>query len=71
MWYAKPGSQTVLELVSGGKSQTHVIDQGLETGVWRMIGKFELEPGAQLKILARQSFGTVVADGFALVPMGE
>ena len=64
---AKPGSRTVLKLVGPGFSHRLTVDQGLAPGTWRTFGTYELAPGASLRILAGESSGTVVADGFALV----
>ena len=68
---AKPGSMTVMKLVGPGFSYRFTADQGMAPGTWRPIGTFELAPGARLRILAGESTGTVVADGFALVPEDE
>jgi len=66
---AQPGSKTVLKLVGPGFSHRLTADQGLAPGTWRSFGTYWLAPGAVLKILAGESEGTVVADGFALVPV--
>ena len=68
MWQAKPGSLTTIEIVSDGNTSTLAFDQAIDTGTWRKIGDFRLTPGARLRIVAAKSHGTVVADGFALVP---
>ena len=34
-------------------------------GRWRKFGEFRLSPGTTLVILAGESHGTVIADGFA------
>ena len=67
-WGAQPGSSTALEVVSGGKTTVLSVDQALGTGLWRKLADLELQPGATLRIVGRKSRGTVVADGFALVP---
>ena len=67
-WWAKPGSKTLLEISSGGRTVQVEHDQCQSTGEWRRIGEFELAPGAELKIVAARSSGNVFADGFALVP---
>ena len=66
---AKPGSKTAFELTSGGKTESFCFDQAQSTGSWQKIGEFDLEPGATLAIVPKNSKGFVVADGFALVPL--
>ena len=65
--WAKPGSVTTLELVSGKTVRSLTIDQAVNGGQWNEIGVFDLEPGATLRIVGAKSRGTVIADGFALV----
>lgn len=65
----KPGSRTVFKLVGPGFSYRFVGDQGLAPGTWRRLGEFALAPGAKLVILAGESEGTVVADGFGFEPL--
>ncbi len=65
---ARPGSRTVLKLCGPGFSYRLTVDQGIAPGTWRDLGVYQLEPGAVLKLIAGESEGTVVADGFALVP---
>jgi hypothetical protein len=36
-------------------------------GEWREIGVFELDKGATLTINAKESKGTIIADGFAVI----
>ena len=69
--WACPGSETVLEIVSGGRIVLATIDQGMNGGEWNKVGDFDLAPGAKLRIVGSKSRGTVIADGFALVPLAE
>ena len=62
-------SSTVIEIASGGEKKTIRVDQTVKMGQWREIGIFNLESGASLVIKAEQSNGTVIADGFAIVPV--
>ncbi len=62
-------SVTEAEIVSGGKAVSFTMNQALDTGTWRDVGRFELEPGAVLKIKAAKSRGTVIADAFAVKPL--
>ena len=66
LWWAKSGSRTVLEIVSGDDVAEACIDQGLATGRWREIGSFHLEKGALLRLIPAKSSGTVAADAFAV-----
>ena len=66
LWWAKSGSRTVLEIVSGGDVSEICIDQGLATGLWHEMGEFRLAKGAQLRLIPAKSQGTVVADAFAV-----
>ena len=52
---------------SNGTKKLICVDQTEKMGEWREIGVFELDKGATLAIDARQSKGTVIADGFAVV----
>ena len=61
----KPGSRTVFKLTGPGFSYRFEGDQGLMPGRWRKFGEFRLFPGTTLVILAGESHGTVIADGFA------
>ena len=62
-------SKTAMEICSGGKVTAFTVNQSVGTGTWQRIGEFDLAPGATLTILPAKSYGTVIADGFALVPM--
>ena len=64
-------SRTTLEISSGGKVTEFAVNQAVGSGTWQRLGEFDLAPGATLKILPAKSYGTVVADGFALVPVGR
>lgn len=66
-----PGSRTVLKLTGPGFAYRFEADQGLSPGTWRKLGEFRLEPGATLVIIAGESEGTVVADGFAFELLSE
>ena len=68
---AKPGSKTAFELTSGGKTVEFFADQAQGTGSWQKLGEFDIQPGATLAILPKNSKGFVVADGFALVPVSR
>ena len=71
VYYAAPGSETALVVESEGARRELVFDQGVGTGTWRRIGEFELAPGATLTIVPAKSKGFIIADGFALVPVGS
>ena len=62
-------SKTVLECVSGGEKRVITVDPTLEMGQWREIATLTLQPGAVLRLDAAASRGTVIADGFAIVPL--
>ena len=66
-WYAKAGTSTAFEIVSGGRTTAFEFDQSKNCGEWVTIGAFDLEPGATLRIVGAKSPGTVIADGFAIV----
>ena len=61
-------SRTSMEICSDGKVTAFTVNQAVGTGTWQRLGEFDLAPGAKLTILSAKSYGTVVADGFALVP---
>ena len=61
-------SRTTMEICSDGKVTAFTVNQAVGTGTWQRLGEFDLAPGAKLTILSAKSYGTVVADGFALVP---
>ena len=64
------GSSTAFRIVSGGRETRFSANQALDTGRWRKLGAFDLEPGATLTIMPGESSGNVVADAFALVRDG-
>ena len=64
---AKPGSKTVIKIVSAGNEKLFSADQAQSTGQWIKLGEFDLEPGATLTIIPQKSNGFVAADGFALI----
>ena len=68
-WSGKPGSQTFFEIESAGRTETFTADQAQSMGTWRKLGEFDLVPGAKLRIIPSKSYGTVIADGFALAPL--
>ena len=57
--------------VSDGKVTAFTVNQAVGTGTWQRLGEFDLAPGAKLTILSAKSYGTVVADGFALTSTGN
>ena len=61
-------SKTVMEIASGGTVRRFSCNQACGCGAWQDVGTFDLAPGATLKIVPAESYGVVVADGFALVP---
>ena len=65
---AHADSRTVMEIVSEGTVKRFDTCQAIGSGSWQRIGEFELAPGSELKIITSESYGTVVADGFALIP---
>lgn len=68
---ARSGSQTAFELVSGTAVAPFTVDQSVDSGLWRNLGTFDIQPNATLRIRGSRSHGTVVADGFALVPVAD
>ena len=56
----------MIEVSSGGETTKIKVDQTVEMGQWREIAVLDLEPGAELRINAEKSKGTVIADGFAI-----
>ena len=66
-WHASADSETVFEIVSGGKAVSFRFNQATDCGKWAKIGEFDLEPGATLRLIPSKSRGFVRADGFALV----
>jgi hypothetical protein len=65
---AHADSKTVFEIVSGGVTNRFDANQAISTGDWLKLGEFELSPESTLRIITSESYGTVIADGFALVP---
>ena len=65
--YVKHPSSTQIEIVSDGAKKIIKVDQTEKMGEWREIGVFELDKGATLTINAKESKGTIIADGFAVV----
>ena len=65
--FVKHPSSTVIEIASNGEKKKFSVDQTEKMGEWREIGVFDLAEGATLTIVAAESNGTVVADGFAVV----
>jgi hypothetical protein len=65
-WKVEIPSQTLIEVSSGGETTKIKVDQTVEMGQWREIAVLNLEPGAELRINAEKSKGTVIADGFAI-----
>ena len=61
-------SCTVAEVSSGGETKRFTFNQAIGCGEWREVGEFDLAPGATLRIIPSESYGVVVADGFAIVP---
>lgn len=61
----QPDSRTVFKLVGPGFAYRFEANQSLSPGTWRKFGEFPLAPGTKLVILAGESEGTVIADGFA------
>lgn len=64
--FVKHPSSTQIEIVSNGAKEIISVDQTEKMGEWREIGVFELDKGATLTINAKESKGTVIADGFAV-----
>ena len=62
---ARPGSQTTFKLVGPGFSHRFTADTSVAPGRWHKLGEFDLEPGAELRIVrVRGDGGFVYADGF-------
>jgi hypothetical protein len=68
---APADSVTVMEIVSGKSVRNFKVHQNIATGQWQKLGEFEFNPGDKLRIDASKSYGTVIADGFALVPVKD
>ena len=68
---ANPASETAMEIVSGGVTNAFAARQAIGCGTWQKLGEFNLAPGAILRMIPSRSHGTVIADGFALVPSGK
>lgn len=65
--FVKHPSSTQIEIVSNGVKKIIKVDQTEKMGEWREIGVFELDKGATLTVNAKESKGTIIADGFAVV----
>ena len=65
--FVKHPSSTQIEIMSNGAKKIIKVDQTEKMGEWREIGVFELEKGSTLTINAKESKGTIIADGFAVV----
>ncbi|MBO7237008.1 MAG: hypothetical protein J6V45_02860, partial [Kiritimatiellae bacterium] len=65
--FVKHPSSTQIEVVSNGAKKIINVDQTEKMGEWREIGVFELDKGATLTINAKESKGTIIAVGFAVV----
>jgi hypothetical protein len=65
--FVKHPSSAQIEIVSNGAKKIIKVDQTEKMGEWREIGVFELDKGATLTINAKESKGTIIADGFAVV----
>jgi hypothetical protein len=68
-WKLEVPSQTLIEVVSGGETTEIKVDPTVEMGLWREIAILDLAPGAELRLNAEKSKGTVIADGFAIEPI--
>ena len=66
LYATAPKSATTLEIRSDEFVRRIVVDQAAGCGSWRDVGTFDLAPGATLRLVGRESYGTVIADGFAL-----
>ncbi len=69
LWNVLHPSKTALVLRSGQTRTPLVWDQTVRMGEWHRLGEFDLQPGASLEIDPAASQGTVIADGFAIVPV--
>lgn len=65
--FVKHPSSTQIEIMSNGVKKIIKVDQTEKMGEWREIGVFELDKGATLTVNAKESKGTIIADGFAVV----
>ena len=65
--------ETAFELTSGGKTVRFRVCQAARIGGWSELGEYELEPGAKLKIIPKESdlFWAPHADAFAIIPKNE
>jgi hypothetical protein len=67
-WNVVSGSSTAIIVRSGEKDVPLKWNQTLKMGEWIELGEFELAPGSTLTVDPSASTGTVIADGFAVVP---
>lgn len=66
-WECQNDSSTAITIISNGESTSFNWNQAVGTGEWIELGIFSLTPGATLEIDVKSSYGTVVADGFAII----
>jgi hypothetical protein len=67
-WNIVSGSSTAIIVKSAEKEIPLKWNQTLRMGEWIDLGEFELTPGATLTVDPAASTGTVIADGFAIMP---
>ena len=71
LFHRKTAPVADISIRSGGRTYGLEWNQFAESGSWRDLGTFDLEPGATLELRRSPKCrgGTVVADGFAIVPV--
>ena len=68
-WDTEMDSETVCEIDMGGKTQEFTWNPSIARGTWRRLGAFEMKKGAVLRLIPGRSRGTIIADGYAIVPV--
>ena len=70
-WKVEKPSSTAIIIESGAERKEIKWDQTFKMGEWIELGLFDLGKEAKLIIDVKASTGTVIADGFAIVPMDK
>lgn len=68
-WECQNDSSTAITIISNNEQTSIDWNQAVGTGEWIELGTFQLTLGATLEIDVKKSYGTVIADGFAIVPV--
>ena len=70
-WKVEKPSSTAIIIESGAERKEIKWDQTFKMGEWIELGQFDLGKEAKLIIDVKASTGTVIADGFAIVPVDK